>query len=99
MTTVSVSYDEPLQVGDLLTYGNAFGCRQEECRVTDVLANGVYCIANARGETNYVRRARHQGGIENKIYVFVERGKSGRWKREQTGAAESWVSNARRIVQ
>mgnify|MGYP001377438672 FL=1 len=98
MTTISVSYDEPLEIGDLLTYGDVFG-RQEECHVTDVLANGVYCIENARGKTNYVKRARHQGGIENKIYVFVQRGKSGRWKREQTGAADEWVFNARRNVQ
>lgn len=98
MTTKSVPYDKSLEVGDLLTYGDVFG-REEECRVTEVLADGVYCIANERGTTKYVRRARHRGGVENKIYVFVERGKSGRWKRDAPGAAETWVSDARRTVQ
>lgn len=96
MTTISVSYDKPLQIGDLLTYGDVFG-RQEECRVVDVVDNDVYCIENSRcGRTKYVRRARHRGGVENKIYVFVHRGENGRWKRDETGAANEWVSNARR---
>lgn len=95
---ISISADEPLQVGDTLETGDVFG-NSATCTVVKVINESVYKIQHQNGVCRYVRRAKHKMGIENGIFVYVEKNENGRWVRDKIGPAEYWASHPQRPVE
>ena len=92
---VSLSPDEPLQVGDIVETGDVFG-HSATCTVVVAFKEGVYEIQHKNGVGCYIRRAKHKAGVETGIFVYVEKNANGRWVRESTGPADSWACNPKR---
>lgn len=98
MTTIDIDPDTPLKIGDSIQAGSFLGVSYSYT-VIGVVNDNVYEIkAEGSEQTQFIRRARHKAGVENGIFVYVERNARGKWVRTETGPAFYWACHPSRAT-